>query len=66
MRFDMEIQFNSGVMTGDGDDDAAMLIELGRLLVAKAGGLDDELIGIEGGRTKTVGDIRSIRIEAQF
>jgi hypothetical protein len=61
----MEVQFDFGVMTGDGSD-AEMLVEWARPLEAKAAGVRHLGIGIEGGRTKTVADIGSIRIEAQF
>lgn len=65
MCYEIEIRFDSGTVTGD-DWTAPGLAELGRLLTAKAEGRDDEVIGLQGGRTRTVGDIRSIRIEAQF
>lgn len=61
----MEVRFDTGVMTGDGSD-AESLIVLARLLEAKAAGVLHQGIELEGGRTKTVADIRSIRIEAEF
>jgi len=63
MRFDMEIHFDSGRLEGAGID-TADLAQIGRLLVAFAEGHDKHPIEIEGGRMKSVGDIRSIRVEA--
>jgi len=65
VRFDVEVRFDTGVVTGDGSD-AESLTQLGELLIARAQARNGDPVGIEGGHTKFVGDIRSIRIEAKF
>ncbi len=63
MRYDLEIVFDGGgVLIGDGTD-VGGLAQLGRVLIAFAEDRE-AAIGIEGGRTKYVGDIQSIRVEA--
>jgi hypothetical protein len=65
VHFDMLVKFHNGVMDGDGSDPEA-LMELARLLEAKAAGVKHLTIGVEGGGIKTVADIRSISISAEW
>ena len=65
MDFEMEVRFDSGTSFGD-DSDPRMLVEIALLIIAKAAGRNDLAVGIGGGRTKTVGDIRAIDIRARW
>lgn len=64
MRF--TILFRDGSAVCDETGDSQDITEIARPLEAKATGRDDLTVGLAGGRQRTVADIRSIELEAEW
>ncbi|HET8763019.1 MAG TPA: hypothetical protein VFM12_06350 [Gemmatimonadales bacterium] len=64
MRF--TILFRDGAAVADETADAQDITDIARLLEAKAQGENHLTVGLAGGRRRTVADIRSIELEAEW